>query len=70
MTRLAKILEQAGIRQSWIAEKTGLTKVSINRYVRGNRVPKVTNAIKIARALGMTVEMIWGGEEDERRTHE
>lgn len=67
MTRLAKILEEAGIRQSWLAEKTGLTNVAINRYVRGNRVPKVANAIKIARALGMTVEMIWGGEEDEQR---
>lgn len=59
MTRLAKTLEQAGISQKWLATKTGLTAVTISRYVNGNRKPNVSNALKIAKALEMPVEVLF-----------
>lgn len=69
MTRFGKTLEQAGIMQRWVADKTGITAVAINRYVHGSREPGVRNAIKIAKVLGMKVEDLWdeeGSEEDEQ----
>ena len=39
-----------------LALKSGVSRVSITRYENGKREPKVSDAIKIARALNCTVE--------------
>lgn len=39
-----------------LAEKSGVSRVNINRYELGTVEPKVFNAYKIARALDCTVE--------------
>lgn len=39
-----------------LAIKSGVSRVSITRYENGKREPKVGDALKIARALGCTVE--------------
>ncbi|MBR3239511.1 MAG: helix-turn-helix transcriptional regulator [Oscillospiraceae bacterium] len=39
-----------------LAAKSGVSRVSITRYENGQRVPKLDDALKIARALDCTVE--------------
>lgn len=42
-----------------LAGRVGLSKFSIERYERNIALPLVSDAIKIARALGSSVEEIW-----------
>ena len=48
-----------------LAAKSGVSRVSINRYELGQRIPDVTIARKIAEALSCTIEELL--ENDERR---
>lgn len=48
-----------------LAAKSGVGRVNINRYELGTVEPGVHNAIKIARALGCTVEQLVADEEGE-----
>ena len=53
--------EYLGVSQRWLARKVGCGKTTISEVERG-RLPNVVTAIKIARALGTTVENLWEGE--------
>jgi transcriptional regulator with XRE-family HTH domain len=63
-TRLKLMLVQMGIKQEWLAQKTGLKPNTISRIVNG-QMPTLRNAQKIARALGTTVDALWPLEDDE-----
>ena len=54
--RLKCALDNSGYTQRELSEMTGITDVTISRYVNGLRVPKVTNLKKIADALGVGIE--------------
>ncbi len=45
-----------------LAERIGITETSISRYVNGSRAPKAPVAIRIAKALGTTVEFLFSEE--------
>jgi transcriptional regulator with XRE-family HTH domain len=48
------------ISQSELAVRSGLSMASIRRYESGERIPKVSDAEKIADALGVTVYFLMG----------
>ena len=50
-----------------LAEKTKTTAPSISRYERGKRTPSATTAIKLARALGCTVEELMGEDAPQKQ---
>ena len=52
--------KKSGKTQAQVAKEIGFTDVAYQRYEYGKREPKVTAAIRIAKALGSTVENIWG----------
>lgn len=52
-TRLKCALGDTGFTQKELAQMTGLTEVSISRYINGSRVPKATTLARIADALGV-----------------
>ena len=54
---IASMIEQSGLQQNEVAEKTNLTPVTINRYVKGLREPTYDNLVKVAEACGF--EMRW-----------
>ncbi|MCL6446015.1 MAG: helix-turn-helix transcriptional regulator [Alicyclobacillus sp.] len=58
-TNLKLYLVLHGIKQEWLVQKTGLPSATISRIVNGT-TPSLVNALKIARALGVTVEELWG----------
>ena len=60
MNKLKSILEERKMSQKDLAELSENNCPNINRYVKSGRVPNVVTALKIAKALGLTVEHIWG----------
>ena len=60
--RLKRLLKSAGLSQKELAEKIGCTEVTVSRYIAGERVPKATIVVKIANALGVSVDYLIGNE--------
>ena len=56
--KLKEIMVLKKISNRTLANKTGITEVSIGRYVNGHRVPKATEIIKIAEALNVSIDEI------------
>ena len=48
-----------------LARNSGVSRVSLTRYELGERVPNVTTALKIGKALGCTVEELYGTSKEE-----
>ncbi len=46
--------------QEDIALESGITKISYQRYERGELEPKFSKAVRIAEALHTTPQAIWG----------
>ncbi|GAF63631.1 putative transcriptional regulator [Bacillus sp. TS-2] len=59
MTKLKKILTQRGLKQNYIAQKIGVAPGTISQIVKGESMPTLTVALKIAYLLDMKVEEIW-----------
>jgi len=64
-TRLKKILEESGIKQSWLAEKANVTTSALSVVVNGKSLPNLRTAQKIARALNTTVDYLWPLEDED-----
>ena len=56
---IGKLLEVKGIKQKELAGAIGTTEVSVSRYVNGERIPKATTSIQIAKVLDCTVEDLY-----------
>ena len=56
-------LIEHGWTQKRLADETGITPVSINRYVNGQRTPKLSDAIRIVDALCVSLDWLCGREE-------
>lgn len=59
-TKLQKYHKETGIKQAFIAQKVNLTPGAYSKIVRGESMPTLPVAIKIARSLNATVESLWG----------
>ena len=53
--------EASGKTQVQVAKEAGITDVTYQRYEYGKRKPIADAAIRIAKAVGSTVEALWGG---------
>lgn len=60
-TNISFWLEVRGISQRELAERIGVTEVSISRYVTGKRVASGMTLYKISKVLGCTVEDLLNG---------
>ena len=56
MTKLGKILKQKGIKQIWVAEKLGVSGMTVSHWVKGNNVPKAKYILKLAMLLNVSFE--------------
>lgn len=53
--------EYKGVSLRWLARKVGCGASTLCDIERGKSIPNVHLAIRIARALGTTVEELWEG---------
>ena len=61
--KLKDLRDYHGISQRELARRIGVGKTTISEIERGDRLPTVLTAIRMARALDTTVEEIWGDGE-------
>src|SRR5690606_7685316 len=54
-----ELREKAGINQADVANRVGVSNVTISRYERGERQIPSSTLIKIAEVIGVTVEDIY-----------
>ena len=68
-TRLAEIMQTQGRQQIWLADRTGLTPVHVNRLVRGHVRMTPRCARLIGQALGVPDAWLLteGGDQEDRR---
>ena len=62
--RIAGLLREQGKTQRALAEQIGTTRVSISRYIKGDRVPKGPVIVNIAKVLHTTTDYLLGNEKD------
>lgn len=60
--RIAELLTSAGITQKKLSELTGITESSISHYMKGDRIPRGVNLLKIAREFNVTTDYVLGVE--------
>jgi putative transcriptional regulator len=56
MNRIKVVLEEKGIKQTWLAEKLGKSYPIINGYAQNKNQPKLEVLYEIARLLGVDVK--------------
>lgn len=56
--RIVELLSEHDMTQKELAKAAGLTESAVSHYVKGDRVPRGANLIKIARALGTTTDYL------------
>ena len=61
--RLRYFMEQKGLKQADLVERTKINKSSISEYLSGNYEPKQRNIYKLAVALGIKPSQLMGVEE-------
>ena len=63
--RISELLDQYGLTQRELAERVGVTEVSMSRYIRGDRMPRGPILANIAAALHTTPEYLLNQEADD-----
>jgi transcriptional regulator with XRE-family HTH domain len=51
MNRIKEVLEEKGIKQTWLAEKLGKSYAVVNGYVQNRKQPRLEVLFEIARLL-------------------
>lgn len=63
MNKIAKVIEEKGLRKRFVADKCGISPGTLSKIISGEtKQPSLDVAIKLARILGTTVEELWGDE--------
>lgn len=61
--------EYHGLSQRQLAARVGVTNTAISAIERGAHTPSVLLALRIAKALGVSVEILWGDDAGEQRAN-
>ena len=58
MNRIKEVLEEKGIKQTWLAEKLGKSFNTVNSYVQNRQQPRLEVLNKIANILAVDVRVL------------
>ena len=61
--RLQELMGQQNITYRELAQATDITYGSINAYVNNGTLPNIGIAVRLAKALGVSIEYLFGAEE-------
>ncbi len=56
MNRIKEVLEEKGIKQTWLAEKLKKSYNMVNSYAQNRRQPSIEDLYKIAEILNISVK--------------
>ena len=66
MNRIKEVLEQKGIKQTWLAEKLGKSYNMVNGYVQNRQQPRLEILYEIAKILDVEVKELLVEQKDIR----
>ena len=58
MNRIKEVLEEKGIKQTWLAEHLGKSYNMVNAYVQNRQQPRIEVLYEIAKILGVNVKVL------------
>ena len=58
MNRIKEVLEEKGIKQTWLADKLGKSFNSVNSYVQNRQQPRLEVLNKIADILNVDIKSL------------
>jgi len=56
MNRIKEILDERGIKQTWLAEKLGKSFNMVNSYAQNRHQPSLETLYKVAELIGVSVK--------------
>lgn len=56
MNRIKEVLEEKGIKQTWLTEKLGKSYNMVNAYAQNRRQPSLEDLYRVAEILGVSVK--------------
>ena len=62
MNRIKEVLEEKGIKQTWLAEKLGKSYPMVNAYVQNRRQPNLSTLYRISELLNVDVRELLNGK--------
>ena len=62
--RLKEILDERGIKQTWLAEQVGITKQTMSNLIKNRFTTSMDIAFRIAKVLNMEIIDIFYEEEN------
>lgn len=62
--RMSELLTERNMTQKELALSAKITESAISHYIKGDRVPRGVNLIKIAKALGTTTDYLLGQDDE------
>jgi transcriptional regulator with XRE-family HTH domain len=67
LQRVDDVLHEKDRKRPWLAQESGIKLGTINSWFSQNRYPYVSDASKIAAALGVSIDYLMTGDEPDRR---
>lgn len=67
--KVTMLLNKNNMTQRELADRVGITEVSLSRYISGNRIPKGTVVTNIANALHTTTDYLLGSKAKENEPY-
>ena len=58
MNRIKEVLEERGVKQTWLAQKLGKSYNMVNGYVQNRQQPRLEILFQIADILNVDVRML------------
>lgn len=58
MNRIKEVLEEKGIKQTWLAEKLGKSYNMVNGYVQNRQQPRLEILYQIAEILDVEIDQL------------
>ena len=62
--KIKTLCKEQRLTQAKLAQNLGISEVSMSRYVRGQRIPRAMELLKIAKATGSSCEELLGYEDN------
>jgi transcriptional regulator with XRE-family HTH domain len=63
--RIRAARQRAGLTQQRLAEAIGAGRVTVVRWEHGQQEPSIHQAAELAKALGMSLDQLFGPEEED-----
>ena len=66
MNRIKEVLEEKGVKQTWLAEKLGKSYNMVNSYAQNRQQPRLEVLVKIAKILDVDLKDLLVSTKDQK----